>query len=239
MKNIIKKIYLESQFESVESQSGIINSNRENKEFLITVDYSIDEFINFFECEKTDEVINLFNQMKENDTEAGKNTSLILLLEVESINEFYKKYKNQVLRIEEDEYFFRKYLIVYTSESIKKIKDYQNMLKELHIILLEESRLEKFQENLYLEEEYFVVIQLFVKIPFVQLDLEVEEYRTLESKINEVILRNNLLRYEKKVFEYIRNSSIDRYPLLRDSALDFDESDLLSSFFEHFEVNKK
>lgn len=122
MREIIKKICIENQFENTEPLSGIINFNRENKEFLIVADYSKVEFVNFFESEKTDRIIDLFNQMKANDKEVGKNTSLIILIEVENISEFYEKFKNQILRIEEDEYFFRKYLIVYWPKVLKTLK---------------------------------------------------------------------------------------------------------------------
>lgn len=124
------------------------------------------------------------------------------------------------------------------AESIKNIKSKENLLKELHTILLDESRLDRFQENLYLEEEFFVVIQLFVKIPFVQLELGVEEYQTLESKIIESLQEKNLMQREEKIFEYINNNDSKEYALLKDKALDVNESDFLNDFFEYFEVNR-
>jgi hypothetical protein len=61
-------------------------------------------------------LIKIFNKKKKDLNEIEKNTSLIILLKVENLKKDFEELKNQIMRIEEDEYFFRKYIIIYNDK---------------------------------------------------------------------------------------------------------------------------
>jgi len=91
---------------------------KENQDFFIVEDFSKDELNNFFKDKKTNSLVNLLDNLKNDDSknifkDIEKNTSLIILLKVEKIKKDFEDLKNQIMKIEEDEYFFRKYIIVY------------------------------------------------------------------------------------------------------------------------------
>ena len=80
-------------------------------EFFLTEHFEIGEIQDFFKTEKLEYLISQFQKIDNN--KIRKNTSLFILIKVDSIHEFYNQNLNKMVIIEEDEYYFRKYVIFY------------------------------------------------------------------------------------------------------------------------------
>ena len=89
-------------------------------EFFIFEHFEIDELKVFFKSEKLDHLISEFQKL--DDDKVKKNTSLFVLIKVDNVQEAHKEYLNKIMAIEEDEYYFRKYVIFYTENGLSKIK---------------------------------------------------------------------------------------------------------------------
>ena len=88
-------------------------------EFFLIEHFEIGEIQDFFKTEKLE---NLISQFQKVDNKIQKNTSLFILIKVDNIHEFYNLYLNKIVSIEEDEYYFRKYVIFYTEEGLVELK---------------------------------------------------------------------------------------------------------------------
>src|SRR5699024_8188652 len=113
------KIFEENLYASINIENDITFYNKSEVEYYFTAKYSQEEFLNFFEADKSNNIIEQFDKFKSKDSNIKKNTSLIIYLEVDNIENFYIQNKGLIFKIEEDEYFFRKYVIIYTADSIK------------------------------------------------------------------------------------------------------------------------
>ena len=143
-----------------------------------------------------------------------KNTSLIICVEVENIEEFNKMFKNSIFAIEEDEYYFRKYVILYSKNGIENLKINENIESQIHSILLSPSRMDEFQKEYFKDEEFFVAMQLMVKLPFLVLKTELEEFESLQDRIYEYIKGEKLDNFFKGMKNFDDNcikKEVDEY----------------------------
>jgi len=178
---------------------------KENQDFFIVEDFSKDELNNFFKDKKTNSLVNLLDNLKNDDSknifkDIEKNTSLIILLKVQKLKEEFEELKNQIMKIEEDEYFFRKYIIVYDAKSEKIIKEIENIEKindELNNIKLEEFRKCNFKNS-----KWYLIMQLFIKLPFLKVKVKELKLDNLLENINTEIKNNNL--------EYLNNFILNK-----------------------------
>lgn len=112
MNNFMKKILEKDDYHCIDQGIELWNNNNE---FFIIQEYDVEELEssgdktqNFFTCEKTNQLISEFEKIQDNKIK--KNTSLFVSVKVNNIKEVYERFKNIAMRIEEDEYYFRKYI---------------------------------------------------------------------------------------------------------------------------------
>lgn len=241
MIEILKRIYDEYFFKTEQKKQDILLSTKKNKEYYLTAQYTESEFLDFFNSNKTNEIIELFSLYKQEENDFKKNTSLIILVEVNDINEFYTRNKNQILSVEEDEYFFRKYVIIYSLDSIQSIQKESKVIQKIHEILLKEGKMDSFQRNLYKEEEYFLSIQLIVKLPFIKLSLNTKKFQSIEEKIKISLKKLELEKDAALVLRAINSENEETFDFeqLEKDVLIEEESKLLETFFDIFEVNNQ
>lgn len=222
MKKYLRDIFLNSGFKNNENDEKIDFYFKENQEYFLIEYFSIEELNNFKKDKKTNKLVNFIDYLKKNDSDnkfddIEKNTSLIIFLKVDDLKVDFDKIKNQVMKIEEDEYFFRKYIIVYDEKwekAIKKIKSIDELNKELSWWI----NLEKFRENNHWNSKWFLIIQLFAKLPFLELMVEPLNLENLLDEINKktkaenldelnkIILNQNL---EENFFSNLENQILD------------------------------
>ena len=153
-------------------------------EFFLIQCFEMEEIQDFFKTVKLDYLISEFQKLDEEKIK--KNTSLFILIKVYDIHQFYNNYLNTIVAIEEDEYYFRKYIIFYTDEGLNDLNpDVQYLL---HIVQnnvddLEESLFDKFEKDMFFDDSYFIAMQLIIKLPFISLPHSDKPFATIEDKI--------------------------------------------------------
>ncbi len=200
MKNIIQKIFQNKGYiKNISSTEKILFYAQEDQEYFLITEYSKIEIQDFFKSEKTNNLINFFDTVKKSDIE--KNTSLIILLKLDSLQEREEsKLKNQIFKIEEDEYFFRKYVITYTENAVTELEKIGSLdEKGLSKKLEENGKFDKFQKNNLEDEAYFLLIQIFVKLPFLVFhSTQDDNFKSLES----ILAQNEKIdtEFKNKIF---------------------------------------
>src|ERR1035437_6858649 len=123
MIDVINKIFLESGFEKKESDLNVTFYLKKENEFYFTLDLEISEILkinNLTDFEKLDKYILLKeyfdSTLKKTSSAIEKNTSLIIFVKCETFNSIETS-KQNILLLEEDEYFFKKYIVLYTDEA--------------------------------------------------------------------------------------------------------------------------
>lgn len=208
IQQIINKIFEESNFENKDDNSYY---SKDNTQFYLTL--HLDE-IGFQSIKNKDSIeeipsykklLDYFNTLVQTGTSTSieKNTSLLIFVKCENINAL-DVYKQQILLLEEDQYFFKKYVILYTDNAIRNINT-DAILFDLETKLsskqnFEDYYSEGFNPNI---EEYLFVLQLYIKIPFISLPNFDNRFKTLETKITED------LRDSYKIKETIINNFDD------------------------------
>lgn len=241
MLDLLKKIFNENDFQYDEKNTDdVLFFYKNEKEYYLTSKYTENEFNNFFESKKTRKVIKLFNDLKREYDDIKKNTSLIVVIEVDDIDSFYKKNRNQIFNIEEDEYFFRKYVIMYTSKGIDGIKKENDIILKINQILMDNERMEKFQKNLYSEEEFFIAMQLLVKIPFLKLNKISKKFISIEQKIHDSLKESKLKEDADLILKIIgkENELNLNFEQIRQSIIMEENVEELDELLKLFEVKQ-
>lgn len=185
MYSILKQIFSEYDCQDIISDSGYNFYESRNREYFVTIEYSIEELKGFFEADKTDKLLEYFEEAQSERNDIKKNTTLYIYVETDNIESFFNENKNIILKIEEDQYYFRKHIIVYTKEGISSIKDKKNISSQLNTLLMKENRINNFIQNYYEDEEYFIATQLVAKIPFLVIHHDQTPYELLSEKVND------------------------------------------------------
>ena len=194
----------------MESEGYVLRKNPPLKifengyEFYIFKHFEIDELKDIFKSEKLDCLISEFQKL--DDDKVKKNTSLFVLIKVKNIQEVYKHYLNKTITIEEDEYYFRKFVIFYTEDGLSKIDPNTQFL--LDYIQSDDSRNEslfdKFENNMFFDDSYFIAMQLIIKLPFISLPHSDVRFETIEDRIKSRMETSELVEQELQVNEILK-----------------------------------
>ena len=129
-----------------------------------------------------------------------KNSAMLILVDSSSVSEM-ERLQSQILLIEEDQYFIKKYVIVYTPNSLSKISELSSN-EQLQEAINNSTSFQSLLENGINDNiaDYILLLQLFIKLPFLKLKFEEENFVSLPEKIQNV-LGNNM-----SIYEQIQNS---------------------------------
>ncbi|NFI07552.1 hypothetical protein FDF97_03345 [Clostridium botulinum] len=239
MLDLFKKIYEQDELKVKINKDNILFSEKENKEYYITVQYTENEFERFYDSEKSKNLISFFDELKKNKADIQKNTSLIICLKLISIQEIPLSLKNIIFSVEEDEYFFRKYVIIYTENSTKNIELNKNIKEQLHEIIKREDMMKQYQKNCYFSEEFFLAMQLFVKLPFIVYEGDAGQFIPVEDKLEKAIKINDLECIYDKVINFkeeLKDDKSEYISKLTDAFLaEKKDNNILNDFFNDFE----
>lgn len=203
MNNFIKGILEKYDYHQYSDNIKLWNNSNE---FFLIQEYDVEELesssevmLNFFTCKKTEQLISEFEKIQDNKMK--KNTSLFITVKVENLEKEYERLKNIAMRIEEDEYYFRKYVIFYTEEGLNKLKpNVEYLLDYINSESPDEKSLfDKFEENMFFDDAYFVAMQLIVKLPFISLPHSDTHFETTEDRIKSRIEFKKLVNQEEQV----------------------------------------
>lgn len=190
---IINKIFEESGFENGEKYNS-----KDNNQFYISLHLNETEFKSIENKNSIEEIpsykelLEFFNELVKSGTSTSieKNTSLLIIVKCENINAL-EEYKQQILLLEEDQYFFKKYVILYTHNAIRNINTYA-ILSDLETKLSKKEDFENYYAKGFIPEleEYLFVLQLYIKIPFISLPDFDNQFKSLDTTIREVLAEN-------------------------------------------------
>jgi len=109
------------------------------------------------------------------------NTSLFILVEVDNLKEAFEdeKLQRSILLIEEDYYYFRKFIILYTRNGLLDLRD--KATNEALYNYLEFS-IDAFEDDMFFSESYFMAMEIGVKLPFFTLPKRNDIYQSIESQ---------------------------------------------------------
>lgn len=159
-----------------------------------------------------DDQNNLYDYISslDNGNEIKKNTSFIILI---NLNESSEKdnIQEEILDLEEDRYFFKKYVITYlsaeTDSFYNKLKDYDDIISFMEKSLNDTNKFEKYKISNEISY-YSLILKMYIKIPHLSCGdiFKKEEIINLENSIIEEIKNiqdkesnDMLLEYHRKV----------------------------------------
>ena len=186
-------------------------TNPQNSEYFILSRYSDEELHNFFDDDKTSQVIKEFERLslKSEHENIKKNTSLFILVEVDNLKEAFEdeKFQRSILLIEEDYYYFRKFILLYTQKGISDLQD-KTINETLYNYL--ESNIDAFEEDMFFSESYFMAMEIGVKLPFFTPPKRNDSYQSIENQYQDDKdeLDNRLLDFYTKVTDEILSESL-------------------------------
>ncbi|GEQ20241.1 hypothetical protein CBU02nite_07470 [Clostridium butyricum] len=188
MKDIIKLLFEDSEYEVKDFKWG-------QRDTLTFINKNDETYVIYFANLSKDLVDDVFNLCSEdiykssNLERANKsNLSIIIIPNIE--NEILSDVEiNIIFQIEENELFFKKFVLWYTHEELDDLKEICNNsfdYKSLEEQLLNYDRFNAFKNNNTNQKGYNLLSRLFIKLPFLTL-LNVEKY---SKKLTELIDSN-------------------------------------------------
>ena len=201
MRDTIIKFLQSNHFNQLDTEFDFY-TNSQNSEYFIVSQYTSIELHNFFDDDKTSQVIKEFERLslKSEHENIKKNTSLFILVEVGNLKEAFEdeKFQRSILLIEEDYYYFRKFILLYTQNGVSDLQD-KTTNETLFRYL--ESNIDAFEEDMYFSESYFMAMEIGVKLPFFTLPKRNDIYKSIENQYqnDKDKLDNRLLEFYSKV----------------------------------------
>lgn len=116
---------------------------------------------------------NIFAQYKE----AEKNTSLLVLLQVEQISEGIL---DAIVEIENDPFYFKKYVLAYTKSSKEAIEQYS--IENFSSILMQPQNFQALKDEAKVSDPYHLLYSIAHKLPFLMTDVQVQDTSLLSNQ---------------------------------------------------------
>lgn len=201
MEKLINTILVNNGF----SYNETINSFQfEDKAYFFTQTISSDKLeeiknrSSLDKCEWYKSFLSDFNELcrKNEYPSLEKNSSLLILVESNSIEDL-ERLQSQILLLEEDQFFVKKYIIIYTATGLSKISELSSN-EELQSRINNSQSFEKLMKDGLSQdlEEYLILLQLFIKLPFLKLKSEEDSFVDLQEKLKDA-LSTDLKVYEE------------------------------------------
>lgn len=229
MKELITAIFTEHNFKIInmptinKTESFYAISMEEQK-----VNYYLVLFIdNLTDIEKNNLNLNYYYEeikaLKDNyDKQMDKNLTMLICAKRENL-EVNQKLSQVIYRIEEDPYFFKKYVLTYTDKQVNLINSdipsYDAITNYLYSILNNHDLFVQFKSDPYKETKYSLVSKIFIKLPFLNLQNVHTKIANLKENIN-VSLNRDQTELRNKALEsaFVFEQNDDN---LRDKILSF------------------
>jgi len=242
MREIINSIFTTSSFRVVASIQDCIffeNPIEGQRSYFLVVYLETAKLKGYLDSEYFEQVQSFFEEQKKIKADIDKNTSLLIIAKANELEQDFLANKNSILEIEEDEFWFKKYVLIYSDASVEGFGQGTEVLAELKTCVLNSTRFTAFKDSLFLDAEYFVAMQIFLKFPFLNVPISLNEQ--LLSIDN--ILQNNLSKSEISFLELLVGEldsfEEDYWDRLKDDSVKAIESEELKKFFTKFEADDK
>lgn len=240
MRQTLIDIFHYHNFVSPESKREILffeKSDSIDLEYFIVDFIESNELAHYLLSTRGTDLLTFFeNKCKEKD-DIEKNTSLILCVKVNSFAKEVPILSNHILNVEEDEYWFKKYVLIYSCDAVGQLSSVTGTLKD---IILDNTRFNLFRNDIYADDLYYLAVQLYLKLPFLNVpESAVENYRPIEE-----IISQNLNTAEQLLLIKFRQNDVifdsQYFDRLKIAALNPVQSDtFIDDFFKIFEKDNE
>ncbi|MNW44345.1 hypothetical protein D3C74_215750 [compost metagenome] len=209
MKEIISKVFNESDFSIRSMRDSTIDhffasSNNDRVSYFLVV------FIKESQTELNIDTLNsnydLIKKLETGyDNQMDKNLSMVICYKRDSLS-IDENINRKIFQIEEDPYFFKKYVFTYTELQLQlvshNLKGHKSYLEYLYGIINEPTYFHEHKEKPYTETEYNFVSKLFIKLPFLSLrGLNRDTIEDLPKTIQKKLVDLNLLNVREELLE--------------------------------------
>ncbi len=169
MKAVIKEILSQTGFENMQlvadNDNCLFSKNIDKNIFYMSNFYnSINDFKERFKQDQNKAFNFICN--RDNSNELKKNTSMIVFIKVKDTAQM-NEMQSEILELEEDIYFFKKYVLLYLEEEIEELKtkvESKNISEFMKATINDEELFEEFK----VEEKlsfYSLILKLYIKMP--------------------------------------------------------------------------
>lgn len=181
MNKFIAELFKQFNYEVIDEARDISFFKHINyKDFWIIVNA-----VNAFKLEDQETIAGKAKTIFAQYKEAEKNTSLLVLLQVEQISEGIL---NDIVEIENDPFYFKKYVLAYTKSSKEAIEQYS--IKNFSSILMQPRCFQALKNEAEVSGPYHLLYSIAHKLPFLMTDVQVQD-TSLSS--NQYIPREEML----------------------------------------------
>lgn len=205
MIELLTKIFIETEHLQIKNEARIIHFSQKDLTHYFVLNLPYSELLKLKSLPSFRDRNEDYRRLKKEfdrvinkeSTSAEKNSSLIILVEVDSLG-LLEKCKQQIFLLEEDENYFKKFVILYSQSAL------HGLLGDISIETLQEkvsnqTFFEEFFNKGYSTdlEEYLFLLQLFIKLPFLKLKSGDESFKALDIRIEEMLGETNSNIYKQ------------------------------------------
>lgn len=181
MNKFITELFKQFNYEVIDEAGDISFFKHINyKDFWIIVNA-----VNAFKLEDQETIAGKAKTTFAQYKEAEKNTSLLVLLQVEQTSEGIL---NDIVEIENDPFYFKKYVLTYTKSSMEAIEQYG--IKDFSLRLMQPRYFQALKKEAEVSGPYHLLYSIAHKLPFLMTDVQVQD-TSLSS--NQYIPRGEML----------------------------------------------
>ena len=194
-----------SGFKLIEEKSGF--------SFYSKLEESSKRFLIVHETESlrnVDYYNNIIQEIVPSDLKAEpafeRNSDFIILFKIENLSDFSKHEKN-ILSIEEDPYFFKKYVLYYSSEELDIVNNID--FSELKQTIFDRNLFNIYKQHPNFPSVYSFAARFFIKLPFLQVPVNEKKMPSIEVMLDEILKDKKLFEFDNKLTQLIKNKDLD------------------------------
>lgn len=179
MNKFIIGLFTQFNYEVVKEADGLsFIKHKDYADFWIIKD-AVDEF----KLEEQETIANMVNANEEKSPfhqriEAEKNTSLLVLLKVRQISE---DILDTIIEIENDPFYFKKYVLAYTTESSKETIE-KFSPENFSPMLMQPKSFKALKDEADSSGPYHLLYSIAHKLPFLMTDVQVHDTTLLSNQ---------------------------------------------------------
>lgn len=205
MIEIIDNIFNANGFSSERLNEGVFYKSKPMEQYWIVINHDIDVVI--------EEQSDIFEACKKvcSDPSLDKNVSMLVLWETDGKIE-REEFKRKKMEVEEDPYYFKKYVLGYSSAEVVELKEKigdQNAVDFISSKLISKEVFDEYKNEPFVKKWYSLLYRSAVKIPFLEIKIgESEGLQSLFDENNESLKRDELLDFNNELKEKFKDFSL-------------------------------
>jgi len=169
MKTLLTKLFASFNFSSQEVSDNTLffKTNADNKvEYYLAYLIAKDTLKTYESATSFMAAMDFLKQQNQTQADVAKNTSILLCVLMEDLRTDSLQYKNDILKIEEEEFQYKHYVLPYVTPAVSALDASTDLLSDLNASVNNEDRFHQYFANPYEDAAYFLSMQLFLKLPF-------------------------------------------------------------------------